>query len=216
MDATLQTLTENKNIVLVGNSVEILRHEYGKYIDSFDTVVRFGRGIPDWGNFDAIGKRTDIWITGWLRMENHTFFPKAYKLFNRCRIHLNKEVKKKIPFEYTNLFTDEELYKVFEQVGAKNGVPEGDRPSAGFLGILFFLNKCKCKSITLIGFDFFSKRIPVMTGTDYPASWHMPINSVYKNPHNSKEKETVMRWFEEGRLNWKILSDLDEGLLDLS
>ena len=35
-------ILENKNLVLVGNSVEILNHEIGEHIDSFDVVNRMG------------------------------------------------------------------------------------------------------------------------------------------------------------------------------
>ena len=76
MEQTLRDLTKNKSIVLVGNSVEMLQHDLGEYIDNFDTVVRFGNGVPDSTNFDSIGKRTDIWITGFLRYKKRNKFPK--------------------------------------------------------------------------------------------------------------------------------------------
>ena len=72
MEETLHNLTNNKSIILVGNSVEILQHQLADYIESFDTVVRFGNGIPDATNWDSIGKRTDIWVTGYLRSVSYT------------------------------------------------------------------------------------------------------------------------------------------------
>ena len=36
----------NKHIVLVGNSVDSLTKKQGRDIDSFDLVVRFGKGVP--------------------------------------------------------------------------------------------------------------------------------------------------------------------------
>lgn len=44
-------------VILVGNSVEMLQYENGQYIDSFDTIVRFGKGIPTNENFVSIGKK---------------------------------------------------------------------------------------------------------------------------------------------------------------
>jgi hypothetical protein len=111
------------------------------------------------------------------------------------------------------MFSDEELIKIFNKMGAEIGVAEGQRPSAGFLGILYFLQKCEYNSLTIIGFDFFAKKLPINTGMDYPSSWHMPINSISKTPHNAKEKQIVSKWQSEGKLNWKILSDLKEELL---
>ena len=216
MDATLQKLTEDKNIILVGNSVEMLEYEYGDYIEKFDTIVRFGNGIPD-KHPKNLGIRTDIWITGWLRMIKHKHFPTAYKLFNRCRIHLDIKPKEMKPeFEYETMFDDDELKNIYKMVGAKNNVKMGNRPSAGFLGILFFLTKTNPKSITLIGFDFFSKKLPFKSGNDYPASWHLPHNSQEASPHNTMEKPLVQKWAKEGKLKWKILSDLNEEFLDFS
>ena len=220
MDATLQKLTENKNIILVGNSVEIMQYDFGKYIDSFDTVVRFGKGIPESPMYRHVGKRADIWITGWLRMIHWGDVKGAYPLFNRCRINLDKypDHKGPPPFGHKHdMFSDEELHKIFHKVGAKNNTIGGGRPSAGFLGILFFLQKCKCKSITLIGFDFFAKKLPLKVGKDYPSSWHMPIAGTEKTPHNGKkEKQIVQRWEKEGRIQWKVLSDLNEEMLKFS
>ena len=217
MEKTLRQLTEGQNLILVGNSVELLQHNYGSWIDSFDTVVRFGRGVPDSSNKQAIGQYTDIWVTGWLRMKNHIFFEKSLKLFNRCRIHLDKKPKEPdIPFEHIVMFSDEELKEIFSYVGAENNKTDGSRPSAGFLGILFFLKKCNCQSITLIGFDFFSKRLPIQTGEDYPASWHMPINSIKANPHNRNEKVIVQEWASQGLLKWEVISDLKDEFLELT
>ena len=220
MDETLQKLTENKNIILVGNSVEIMQYDFGEYIDSFDTVVRFGKGVPDITNSEHVGTRTDIWITGWLRMNFYPAFKNAYPLFNRCRINLDKypDHRGAPPWGHDNdMFSDEELKVIFEDVGAVNNKwGKGKRPSAGYLGILFFLQKCNYKSLTLIGFDFFSKKLPIKTGEDYPSSWHMPINASGKNPHNPNEKEIVSKWRDEGKLHWKILSDLNDEMLKFS
>lgn len=219
MDATLQTLTENKNIVLVGNSVEIMQYDFGEYIDSFDTVVRFGKGIPEPEMYQHIGGRMDIWVTGWLRMKHWEDAKGAYPLFNRCRINLDKypEHRGEPPFGHKHdMFSDEELHKIFDKIGAKNDTIGGGRPSAGFLGILFFLQKCKCKSITLIGFDFFSKTLPIKVGKAQPSSWHMPIAGTENNPHSAKEKGIVQKWADKGKVNWKILSDLNKEELKFS
>ena len=73
METNLQKVTEGKRLILVGNSVEILQYQYGDYIESFDTVVRFGRGMP-YDYPSSLGSRTDIWVTGFLRMNCAKFF----------------------------------------------------------------------------------------------------------------------------------------------
>ena len=64
METNLQKVTEGKRLILVGNSVEILQYQYGDYIESFDTVVRFGQGYPMTRKL-SLGSRTDIWVTGY-------------------------------------------------------------------------------------------------------------------------------------------------------
>ena len=206
-------------VILVGNSVELLQHEYGSYIDSFDTIVRFGKGIPTNENFVSIGKKTDVWITGFLRQKYWKHFKDAKVLFNRCRIHMDKgPITDTIEeLEYTNMFSDEEILEIFDLVGAINSKANGgNRPSAGFLGIMYFLNKCEYESLEIIGFDFFAKKLPFRTGADYPASWHLPINTISRSPHNPNERQIIKELSDRGSLNWKILSNLEEEYLDFS
>ena len=106
MVKNLQKLTEGKRIILVGNSVEILQYEYGDYIESFDTVVRFGRGAP-YDYTTSLGSRTDIWVTGFLRVNARKFF-NCLTLFNRSRIHMDKPSTTTLPddFKYIDMFSD--------------------------------------------------------------------------------------------------------------
>ena len=219
MEENLRKLTEGKRIILVGNSVEILQHQLADYIESFDTVVRFGNGIPDETNSDSIGKRTDIWVTGYLRYNKRKMFPKdCAVLFNRSRIHLGDDVdsRHQIDFKYVNMFSDKELMSIFKLCGSEVGKAIGARPSAGFIAIQYFLQKTKFSSLTLVGFDFFSKALPIVAGANKPYSWHIPLNTESSNPHSRKEKEIVVDLYERGIIDWKILTDLNESYLDLS
>lgn len=217
MEKTIQELTVDKNIILVGNSVEILQHNYGEYIDGFDTVVRFGNGVPTSENYDAVGKRTDIFVTGFLRYDKRKFYPKdCLTLFNRSRIHLDRKPDHYPDFEVTEMFSDSELIEIYDLVGAKNGVVDGARPSAGFVAIQYFLRKCNFSSLTLIGFDFFQKSLSITAGQHNPYSWHIPLNTMEFSPHSNLEKGIVERMWRKGVIQWKILSDLEKGHLDLS
>lgn len=217
MAKTLQELTDNKTILLVGNSVEILQHNLKDKIHSYDTVVRFGQGFPRKENEDRIGNRTDIWVTGYLRQNYHRKFPGALALHNRSRIHLNRPPKAGNPtFPHITMFTEDEIKDINKNLGVVENEPLGWRPSAGFWAILFFVRKCNYKSLTLIGFDFFSKSLPFKTGEDHPSSWHMPVSTVKINPHNPKEKELVLEMRDKGILEWIILSDLEKETLNLT
>ena len=219
MEQTLRKLTENKSIILVGNSVEMLQHDLGEYIDNFDTVVRFGNGVPDDTNSDSIGERTDIWITGFLRYGKRDKFPKdCAVLFNRSRVHLGDDADERhnIRFKYVDMFSDKELVSIFNLVGAENHAVIGARPSAGFIAIQYFLQKTNFSTLTLVGFDFFSKALPIVAGANNPYSWHIPVSTINSNPHSPKEKEIVFDLYDKGIIDWKILTNLNEGYLDLS
>lgn len=217
MEENLRKLTEGKRIILVGNSVEMLQHDLADYIESFDTIVRFGNGIPTNENWDSIGKRTDIWVTGFLRYNKRKFYPKNIPiLFNRSRIHLDIIPDHYPNFEVIEMFSDKEMLSIFDLVGAKNNEVNGQRPSAGFITIQYFLQKINFSTLTLVGFDFFAKALSITAGFANPTSWHIPMNSQTYNPHSQKEKEIVLDLFNRGIIDWKILSDLNQGNLDLS
>ena len=66
---------KDKNIILVGNSVEMMFHNYGDFIDGHDIVIRLGKGVPTNNNKKYIGIKTDIWGTGFLRQNFYKKFP---------------------------------------------------------------------------------------------------------------------------------------------
>ena len=64
----IREFVKNKKIIFVGNSVEIMEHQKGDFIDSYDIVVRFGRAIKANALQEkSIGTKCDIWVTGQFR-----------------------------------------------------------------------------------------------------------------------------------------------------
>tara|TARA_B100000029_G_scaffold82239_1_gene73143 strand:+ start:3039 stop:3689 length:651 start_codon:yes stop_codon:yes gene_type:complete len=206
-------ILENKNIVLVGNSVEILNHQKGNHIDSFDVVIRMGKGYPRPHYNKFIGKKMDIWASGFLRAEAHMDRIKVPKLLNRTRIDLNKP--REVDGEWVTMFTDEELFEIYDEFGYENNATLG-RPSNGFIVLLWLIKKAWVwKSLTLIGFDFFAKSAPFKVGEMHPNSWHLPRNTVSEIPHNvPAEKEYALEMSRNGIIKWEILSDLKEEILE--
>ena len=200
-----------KNIILVGNSVEILEYKYGAIIESYDVVVRFGRGVPTPDMVQAIGKRTDIWVTGLLRQKYSKYFPKAFKLFNRNRIYIDKKLPKdRLPdFEYMEMFSDKELLEMYKEFKFIDGDKYEKRPSAGFITLLYFTKVANdWKSLTLIGFDFFAKTYDYKIGGAKPTSWHKPKALINQHPHNpSKERDYALKLESDGVIKWIKLSD---------
>ena len=217
---TVLDLLKNKNIVLVGNSVEILNYEKGEFIDSHDIVIRMGRGVPFPRHYERIGKRTDIWCTGFLRAEQMMKRPELKevpKLLNRTRINLNsaRELGNGLDDEYHTMWSDEELLGLYEEFGYVNNETLG-RPSNGFIVLLWLIKKAWVwKSLTLVGFDFFAKKAPFKVGAAYPNSWHLPRNTVDEIPHNvPAEREYALEMSRNGIIKWDILSNLKEEILE--
>ena len=206
-------ILENKNVVLVGNSVEILNYEKGEYIDSFDVVIRMGKGYPRSPYDKFIGKKIDIWASGFLRAEQHQNKVKVPKLLNRTRIDLNKP--REVEGDWVTMFSDEELFEIYDEFGYVNNETLG-RPSNGFIVLLWLIKKAWVwKSLTLIGFDFFAKSAPFKVGEMHPNSWHLPRNTVSEIPHNvPAEKEYALEMSRNGIIKWEILSDLKEEILE--
>ena len=205
-------------MVLVGNSVEILNYEKGEFIDSHDVVIRMGRGVPRPRHYEAIGKRTDLWATGFLRAEQMIKRPELKevpKLLNRTRINLLTARSLEVDAEFHTMFTDNELLDLYEEFGYVNNETLG-RPSNGFIVLLWLIKKAWVwKSLTLVGFDFFAKKAPFKVGAAYPNSWHLPRNSVDEIPHNvPAEREYALEMSRNGVIKWEILSDLKSEILE--
>ncbi len=224
MDFT-ETLID-KNIVLVGNSVEMLNYEHGEFIDSHDTVIRMGRGIPNpdglEDNKKAIGTKTDVWVTGFLRenMIKHPHIKKIpHTLLNRTRMYMAVPREPYHLTEYTTMFTDNQILRIYDEFGFidtnDKTNPKYGRPSNGFITLLYLTRKCSYKSLTLIGFDFFAKYYPINVGNAKPQSWHLPHNKHTETPHHgSTERDFALDLARDGLINWIILSDLEEEILD--
>ena len=211
-------ILENKNVVLVGNSVEILNYKKGNFVESHDVVIRMGRGIPRPRHYEAIGKRTDIWVTGFLRAEQMMDRPELKgvpKLLNRTRINLLTARALDVPEQFHTMFSDNELLEIYREFGYKNNETLG-RPSNGFIALLWLIKKAWVwKSLTIVGFDFFAKAAPFRVGAAYPNSWHLPRNSVDEIPHNvPAEREYALEMSRNGVIKWGILSDLKAEILE--
>lgn len=230
----IQQLVKNKSVILVGNSVELMHHKHGKFIDSHDIVVRFGRAVDSIADDkeDILGSRTDIWVTGQFRAPiyrkrkkefTHGKFKNTEILLNRCRGNfliknwvLEEHLPKDMP--YTQMWTDQELETLWNGFG--NSLYSLKlRPSAGFLTILYFIREIKTqKSLSIIGFDFFHKSVSQDTydkrtkkgkGEADPHSWHLPLYTTKHSAHDRNlENQYVSKLERDGLLKWHLLSDL--------
>ena len=234
---SIQEFVKDKRIVFVGNSVEIMRHKLADVINSYDIVVRFGRAMQaNKLQEESIGTKVDIWVTGQFRAPiyremKEEFTKGKFKdvkiLINRCRGNLqlkNWILEDHLPegMPYTQMYTDKEIIDIMKSFGKDILGCKDLRPSAGFLTILWFIDKVKTyKSLDLIGFDFFAKSIKERTqnknGTVSaadPHSWHLPVYMSPIGAHDSDlEQQYVSMLERRGFLNWRLLSDLKKSTI---
>ena len=157
-------------------------------------------------------------------------------LFNRARTKLLNvdaivDWENQLPqIPRKDMFCDVELINLLDEFkyldgfgdgyrGPKNGM----RPSGGFLTILYFLRKVQTyKSLDIIGFDFFRKitdvyrRRPGGEIGANPFSWFLPMRDAKTgaHPHDKHiEYDVVTQLEKEKKLNWNILSDLNDSVI---
>ena len=228
----IRKLVKGKSVLLVGNSVEMMKYRCAKFIDGFDIVVRFGRAIEaNPLQQERVGKKCDIWITGQFRAPCYNNLREEFKngkykdtyiLVNRSRGNLaidNWKIEEHLPegMPQNFMYTDAEIVNIMKKFGKNMMDPKEDRPSAGFISLLWFMDRVKTyKTISLIGFDFFSKQTNIVPkgkngeiSACQPHSWHLPVYVLDRSAHDSDmEKNYVKRCVEKKLLHWYILSDL--------
>lgn len=185
---SVQKLVEGKNVLLVGNSIMALQREQGELIDSYDIVVRFGKGVPE-GKEKYIGAKTDIWCTGGFRTALRDKFPDAKEvIFNQA-----SKIKGGIDlpeFEHTLMYTEDEV----DEINRMHGQTGNKRLSTGAIAAYFFHNKVKTQStLTFINFDMFSYQTKFFAKPwqrpELAGSWHLPIptKNSYDITQNGKD-----------------------------
>ncbi len=212
---------------------------YAKFIDGFDIVVRFGRAISaNKAQQKCVGSKCDIWITGQFRAPEYNknkenFTTGKYKdtriLVNRCRGNIamkNWKLEDHLPegMPQNFMYTDEELVSIMKKEFGKDLLDTNVlRPSAGFISILWFIDKIKTyKSLHLIGFDFFTKQTNVkpvdkrgFRSNCKPHSWHLPVYLLNKPAHDSDmELNYIKKLVARRFLIWYILSDLNKNIIE--
>ena len=234
MVESIRDFVKGKRIIFVGNSVEIMNHKLADVINSYDIVVRFGRAIEaNKLQEESLGTKVDIWVTGQFRAPCYIPLKKEFKtgrfkdtkiLVNRCRGNLQLKdwiFEDRLPkgMPYTQMYSDEEIVEIMKGFG-KDMYGDDLRPSAGFITILWFVNKIKTyKSLDLIGFDFFAKTVKnrrrdkegFLSKCD-PQSGHLPVYLMDKSAHDMDLEQRYVSFLQRnGKLKWHILSNLNEG-----
>jgi hypothetical protein len=234
----IQQFVKNKSILFVGNSVEIMKHNLAEFIDGFDIVVRFGRAITfNEKQQKKLGKKCDIWITGQFRAPEFNKHRESFEsgefkntkiLLNRCRGNFKLKdwkIEEHLPdgMPYTQMFTDNEIIHLMKKEFNKDMLDNNEyRPSAGFISLLWFIDKIKTyKDIHLIGFDFFAKKTNIkptdkrgFTSNCRPHSWHLPVYVLNRPAHDGDmERKYVQKLVDRGFCHWYVLGNLKKEIV---
>lgn len=211
----LKEYVAGKRVLMVGNAATIFSDPaHGDIIDSYDVVLRFGKGVPYTKYKDFLGSKKDIWFFGTARagMWNH-FLTSRFRIMTISQIALYKEDEGSLMVSKEMFNGNLQIYKDFMLAGDTayyvkmgqdiNGTfDEKTRLSQGAQAVHFFDTVVGTQSsISLIGFDFFEHEFSYHYETrkksripkeHHVGSWHMPLTApnFEHNPHIlSKEKE---------------------------
>ena len=211
-----------KRVLLVGNAASLFNHEYGELIDSYDVVVRFGKGIPTIETKKHLGSKTDVWFFGTLRASMHESWKSArFKVFNYTQIGLYDPRGTSLNFPYVMATNKFQIYKDYFILGDSvlhkkliskiyetpkaNEWKKSPRISQGTLAFLYFNEVINTQSqLDFVGFDFFESILKFELGGKQKQiySWHVPIpmDNHEHNPHGAdKEKEYILKKVSESQ-----------------
>lgn len=210
----LKSRVEGKKILLVGNATSMFSQKFGEEIDSYDFVLRFGKGVPYAKFSEYLGTKTDAWFFGTARAGMFKHFKQArFKIYSVCQLSMYKDNTSDLLSTRAMYNGSFQVYRDFFLAGDSietmkaNKEINGDDPDARLsqgAHCAHFFNKFvqSYDQMDFIGFDFFGqefkydynsgkKHIPVEQPT---TSWHMPlISKEYdRNPHRNGVDDSGM------------------------
>lgn len=206
----IRALVKDKNVLLVGNNLTALQIKQGTLIDSYDIVVRFGKGLTN-GREDYLGYRTDIWVTGGFRKTMRKYLPKGTKVLYNSSILSRDKVIDPPDYPHTVMYSLEEI----DAINAQYGQTGNKRLSAGAVTAHWFYYVVGgFKSISFINFDFFhstTKFLDVKHGVhNVASSWHLPIAiPKFAKEHDTPELHPAHDLEVERKIFDEILSNKD-------
>ncbi len=201
-----------KKVLLLGNSLSLFSEKTGDFIDSFDVVIRVGKGLPYPYFTEYIGKKFDVWSFGVLRAPIIEHVTAPFKIYNFLQVHVydKKNLFVNPSFMYNERF---QIYRDYFLIGPLLNIksyfklfPKSTdiRLSQGLITLLFILDKLKniYDSVHLYGFDFFRQAVSYQQQdeTKVAYSWHIPkTKKGLLNPHSyDLEKRFIERMDQKG------------------
>lgn len=170
----------NKSVIVVGNSVRMMSAEYGDLIDSYDVVVRLGKGLTEPKIYKNIGSKTDIWFSGMLRAGLYHKVDCKWKILTPSTktvydsdpfIPINKALFNSDFQPYRHYFWSSNIENT-RNFWTDMGFDKDTRPSQGIICCDFLARIVKHQTFDVLGFDFFTEKL-ILNDKVY-TSWHLP------------------------------------------
>lgn len=225
---------QDKRVLILGNSVSMFNEKYGDFIDSFDVVVRMGKGYP-WPVFkDYLGSKTDVWALSILRANHYTDFKDTpFQVLNISQISIYDKDRNTTTISKYFYEADFQLYKDYFLMGnipqtrflirkAYGKVSINERASQGVLTIAYFINIIRSyKELHVLGFDFFEGKVIYEMGgqLNEVSSYHMPVphyKGINSNPHaglyvkGHPDKDYILKLRDEGAIIFHEMQNLEQ------
>lgn len=225
----LKAYCKDKRVLIVGNAVSLFANEYGEMIDSYDVVVRLGKGFPYPEHKKYLGSKTDVWMTGQLRVAMYKLWRKVpFQILNLTQIGMYKNDQLGLTISKKMLGGQYQVYRDFFLVGSIEKHLEiirriyGDEPesrvSAGTVAIEYFMHEIGgYKELALVGFDFFQNNVTYTFDgkTHEVASWHLPLpryETRAQAPHAGDfEKNHILKLVADGKIVLHPMKPIDDG-----
>lgn len=196
----IKTLDLESKVIIVGNSPNVLKNEYGSLIDSYDIVIRINKCVTK--NYEKyIGSKTDIWATthNSKKWYGEDYIPDNYENITQIWKRTPKTTLSSLP-KYLQSIPNLQMFKSNfysskENKKVKTYIDESEFISEPCTGLLTILTATTFyKNVSIYGFSFFNESNNLIR--DYYAFNKHSINET-ELKHYEKEKEKNKKFFEK-------------------
>lgn len=143
------------SVILVGNGPSLIQTKRGKFIDTFDEVIRFNNfAIKGFEEFT--GRKTTLWSAFFKKPEDEARFPRAFCIHERDKPLPGVAIS----YSMASWFYDRVRKQVQERSLWWSGFQKDTSPilaSSGLLLTAYLLEVVGVEQVFVAGFDHFSK-----------------------------------------------------------
>lgn len=213
-----------RRVLILGNALSLFNKPCGDFIDSFDIVVRLGKGYPSPEFKEYLGTKTDVWMLSMLRANCYKQFAGTpFQVLNISQMSLYDREKTTTTISKYFYEPDFQIYKDYFLVGnvsqtrrlianAYGKIDINERASQGAIALSYFTTMIRSyKELHVFGFDFFEGKVRYELGGEVNevSSYHLPVPTFKgpnSNPHaglykkGHPDKDYILRLKEQNKI----------------